>query len=356
MAIKLKTLHTWIGIVSGLFLSVIAVTGSVILFRAEFERAALPPSAAAGDGSRRASLDDAAGEIAKIRPDGVVRRVRIPTGSGEPYILQVQSPGKRTERIAADSSNGQVLGMIQPNWVDWMVDLHRNLLVRTTGRSIVGGFGAVLFVLSATGLLMWLRGARNWRSWITIRRGSTIRFNFELHRAAGLWSYAFLALISFTGFELAYPSVFGKPMSHAPRPVAQAKLSLDEYVRIGRAAMRDGVPMELRLPEPNKKGAIDLRLYRAGDLAPSGNHVYLDPATGAVLAIDRIVDRPLHDRFIAAMSPLHYAQFGGMTVKIAWALFGLAPLLLFISGLLAWWRPAKTKALEERPERAVVAA
>jgi uncharacterized iron-regulated membrane protein len=185
-----------------------------------------------------------------------------------------------------------------------------------------------------------------------------------LHRAAGLWSYAFLALISFTGIELAFPNVFrdavqsmtGKPANVKSPKVAGAKaaLSLDAYVRIGRAAMPDGVAMELRLPD-KPKSPVDLRLYRAGDLAPSGNHVYLDPANGAVLMVDRIVDRPLGGRFLAAMSPLHYAQFGGLAAKIAWALFGLAPLLLFVTGLFAWWRPAKTKSPEPASEREVVA-
>ena len=240
-----------------------------------------------------------------------------------------------------------------------MVDLHRNLLAGTTGRGIVGGFGIVLFLLSATGLLMWLTGARNWRAWISVRRrGSSVRFNYELHRAAGLWAYAFLALISFTGIELAYPNAFrdavqsltGKPATvRAPRGGGSAsRLSLDEYVRLGNAAMADGVPVELRLPE-GAKGPIDLRLYRAGDLSPSGNHVYLDPATGSVAMVDRIIDRPMGARFVAAMSPLHYAQFGGMTVKIAWALFGLAPLVLSITGLLAWWKPAKKKSPQPSP-------
>lgn len=67
--------------------------------------------------------------------------------------------------------------------------------------------------------------------------------------------------------------------------------------------------------------------------------------------VDRIVDRPLGARFLAAMSPLHYAGFGGITAKIAWALFGLAPLLLFVSGLLAWWRP-KPKSSQVAPEKA----
>jgi uncharacterized iron-regulated membrane protein len=359
----LKTIHTWIGIASGIFLSVIALTGSVILFRAEFERAALPASAAV-DGSHRATLDDAARAITNLRPDAVIRRIRIPSESGGPYILQVQSPGKRTERFVVDSSTTRVLGTIQPNWVDWMVDLHRNLLAGTTGRSIVGGFGIVAFLLSATGLLMWCTGARNWRAWISVRRrGSTLRFNYELHRAAGLWAYAFLALISFTGIELAYPNMFrsavqsltGKPATvRGPKDGGStSRLSLDEYVRVGRAAMADGIPVEIRLPE-GAKGPVDLRLYRAGDLSPSGNHVYLNPATGSVMMVDRIVDRPIGARFLAAMSPLHYAQFGGMTVKIAWALFGLAPLLLFVTGLLAWWRPTRAKSPQPAPELEVL--
>jgi uncharacterized iron-regulated membrane protein len=360
----LKTIHTWLGIVSGLLLSVIALTGSVILFRAEFERAAMPPHRAA-DAEHRVTIDQAAREIARSRPDGVVRRVRIPAAPADPYVFQVQSGGKRAERVVSDAATGQMLGVLQPNPLDWFVDVHRNLLSGTTGRSIVGGFGIVMFVLSATGLLMWLTGVRNWRAWVSVRmRGSAVRFNYELHRAAGLWSYAFLALISFTGIELAYPNAFrdavqsltGKPANVKSPKVAAAGvgLSLDEYVRIGRAAMPDGVPMELRLPD-KPKSPVDLRLYRAGDLAPSGNHVYLDPASGAVLMVDRIVDRPPGARFLAAMSPLHYAQFGGVAAKVAWALLGLAPLLLFVSGLLDWWRPAKKKSPEATPEPEVVA-
>jgi uncharacterized iron-regulated membrane protein len=360
----LKTIHTWIGIIAGLFLSVIALTGSVILFRAEFERAALPRSTAAGDNSRRASLDDAARAIAIQRPESHIRRVHISAGSGDPYIVQIQSSGKRTERIVADASSGEVLGSLQSGWVDWMVDLHRNLLAGPTGRSTVGAFGIVLFVLSATGILMWLTGPRNWRAWVAVRKGgSATRFNYELHRASGLWAYVFLALISFTGIELAYPnsfrdavqSVTGKPATvRAPRDKrVAAMLSLDEYVRLGRVAMPDGVPVELRLPESGK-GPVDLRLYRAGDLSPSGNHVYLDPASGAVMMIDRVVDRPIGARFLAAMSPIHYAQFGGLTTKIAWALLGLTPVLLFITGLIAWWRPAKSKPTQTVPKETEV--
>lgn len=355
----LKTIHTWIGIIAGLFLSVVALSGSLIVFRAEFERAAMPAGASVT--SARIGLDEAAHQIAALRPDAHVRRVRIPRGPGDPYVFQVQSSGKRTERFVSDATTGRVLGTLQPGWVDWMVDLHRNLLSGTTGRSVVGALGIVLFVLSATGLWMWLTGARNWRAWISVRRrGSAVRFNYELHRVAGLWAYAFLALLAFTGIERSYPNAFrdavqsltGKAATvPGPKKIqAEMRLSLDEYLRIGRGAMADGVPVELRLSESGK-GPVDLRLYRAGDLSPSGNHVYLDPSSGVVLKVDRVVDRPAGARFLASMAPIHYGQFGGMSIKIAWALFALSPLLLFATGLLAWWRP-KSKASQAAPAEA----
>jgi len=352
----LKTIHAWIGIVGGAFLCVVALTGSVIVFRTEIDSATIPKSASV---SSSVGLDAAALEVSNFRPESRIRRVRLPGKPGDPYIFQVESSGKRTERIVSDASTGRVLGTLPSGWVDWMVDLHRNLLAGKTGRATVGAFGVVLFVLSATGLLLWLSGARNWRAWISIpRRGSTLRFNFELHRVSGLWAYCFLAVISFTGVGLAYPDTFRQaiqsltrtsPIVRAPRIDADSLRSLDEYLRIGRSAMPDGVATELRLPAPGK-GPVDLRFYREGDLQPAGNHVYLNPATAAVVAIDRVADRPIGARFLAALSPIHYGEFGGVAIKVVWGLLGLTPLLLFATGLIAWWRPAKRKPGEPASE------
>ncbi len=349
-----KPVHTWIGIVTGVFLSILGLTGSVIVFRAEIEQATLPRSTPATDPSRRVSLDEAARNITQFRPGWHIRRVRLPAEPGDPYIFQVEGSKKRTERIVSDASSGRILGTIEPGWVDWLVDLHRNLLYGKAGRAAVGGVGILLFVLGATGLLMWLIGARKWRTWISAPRpGSTVRFHFELHRLSGLWAYCFLAVISFTGIGLAYPDAFRQAMQSmtgtpaavgAPRGgKAQSLRALDDYLRVGSAAMPDGVPTELRLPEVGK-GPVDLRLRRPGDMAPGANHVYLDAATGAVLATDRIADRPLGARFLAALAPIHYGEFGGIPVKTAWSLLALTPVLLFVTGLLAWRRPAGRKA------------
>src|SRR5262249_3430824 len=158
--------------------------------------------------------------------------------------------------------------------------------------------GIVLFTLSVSGMLMWLTGRRNWRAWTQVRRdGPSRRFYFELHRAGGLWALTFLAVISFTGIELAFPETFRGAIASmtgeaatvkAPRGgKARSLRRLEEYLQAGRSAMPDGVAVELRLPDSGK-GAVDVRLHRAGDLAPDGNHVYLDPASAAVVMVDRL--------------------------------------------------------------------
>lgn len=350
----LKSTHTWTGIVAGVFLAVLALTGSVIVFRGEIERSALPIGAPAGNPAHRVDLDAAAREIGRFRPGSHIHRIHLPAGPGDPYIFQIESSEKGTERIASDASSGRILGTVQSGWVDWVVDLHRNILAGKPGRATVGAFGVVLFVLSASGLLIWLTGARNWRAWSSApRQGSTRRFHFELHRVSGLWAYSFLAVISFTGVGLAYPDTLrqvvqaltGKPANaRTPKGIkAKSQLSFDEYLEAGRNAMPDGIATEMRLPEAGK-GPVDLRLSRSGDLMSGGNHVYLNPATAAVVAIDRVVDRPIGARFLAALAPIHYGEFGGIGTKIAWAVLGLTPMLLFVTGLIAWWRPPKPKA------------
>ncbi|MBO0861404.1 MAG: PepSY domain-containing protein [Chloracidobacterium sp.] len=354
----LRSLHSWVGLIAGAFLVIIGLTGSVIVFRNELERVAAPRGMGATAANQIVNLDVVAGEITQMRPGARIRRVRLPS-EGEPLVVQVESDNKLTERIVIDSASGQFLGTMSSRWVNWMIDLHRNLLTGKQGRKAVGFAGVILFALSISGVALWITGPRKWRSWVLVRRNSpSRRFHFELHRATGLWAFSLLAVISFTGIELSFPNTFrgalismtGEPGSvKAPRRGSAGSLRpLEEYISVGRAAMPDGSPVEIRLPE-NAKGVVDLRFHRHGDLAPDGNHVYLEPSSASVLMVDRLSARPLTARFLAAMSPIHYGEFGGIPIKTLWAILGLLPSLLFFTGFVVWRRPVRRKSSQSAP-------
>jgi uncharacterized iron-regulated membrane protein len=356
-----KWIHTWIGLGAGMVIAIVSLAGSVAVFRSEIPLASFPRSAGSAIG-----LDEISKQLAQAKPEAQVLRVRFPVKAGDPFVVQVESGGKQ-ERVVCDAADGHVQGTLNTAVIDWTIDLHRNLLVGKTGRKLVGAVGIVLFVLAASGLLLWLIGARQWRSWISVRpKGGTRRFSFELHRTAGLWSNGLLLVVAFTGIGLSYPDTFrgalrsvtGSPSpAKAPRVAPsgpQALHSLDEYVRTAARSIPDGVPTELRLPE-NATSPVDLRLHRPGDLSLSGNHVYLDASTGGVLAVSREVDQPLATRIFAAFAPIHYGEFSGLPGKVLWALLGLLPTFLFVTGLITWWRPRARKApLEAQEDLALV--
>ena len=255
-----------------------------------------------------------------------------------------------------------MLGTLETGWLDWLIDLHHNLLSGKSGRKAVGVAGIFLFGLSATGVWIWLLGARSWRTLVTVRHEvSSRRFHFELHRAAGMWTCGFLFLMSFTGVDLAFPDTFRlgmqaftgmPPKEHSARvpktkaATSKAAMHLDDYVSSAKTAMPDGIPVELRLPE--SKGGVEVQMRAAGDLGPAANHVWLDPATGRVLAIDRVADRLRGVRLLAAFKPIHYGQVGGGPIRILWGLGGLVPALLFVTGLITWWKPSKRKTAAMR--------
>jgi uncharacterized iron-regulated membrane protein len=49
------------------------------------------------------------------------------------------------------------------------------------------------------------------------------------------------------------------------------------------------------------------------------------------------LERP-GEQFVAEVIGLHFGRFGGLEVRITWAILGLAPAVLFITGFIVWWR------------------
>jgi uncharacterized iron-regulated membrane protein len=62
--------------------------------------------------------------------------------------------------------------------------------------------------------------------------------------------------------------------------------------------------------------------------------------------------RRLVDEVMAWVVPLHVGNFGGLGLRIAWLVLGLAPPLLFVTGFIMWWTrvvrdaPARRRSLE----------
>jgi uncharacterized iron-regulated membrane protein len=168
--------------------------------------------------------------------------------------------------------------------VDGLIDLHDNLLSGSTGR-LVNGVGAVaVFLIALTGLVIWWPGVRTWRRSLSLRRGvGWRRFTWDLHSAIGFWSFAFVLVFAASGIYLCFPDAAG------------AFVDLLEPVTAENAGRR----------------FVDYALYWL-----------------AYLHFGRINGIGI---------PCHGPGVCDQTIKAIWAVFGLAPAVMFVTGSIMWW-------------------
>jgi uncharacterized iron-regulated membrane protein len=93
--------------------------------------------------------------------------------------------------------------------VEWLVDLHDNLLAGRQGRMFNGIGGILLTIIVLTGLIIWWPANGRWRRALSPGRPSwSLRFANRLHVAAGFWISGLVLVWSLTAFYFAFPGVF----------------------------------------------------------------------------------------------------------------------------------------------------
>ena len=345
-------IHLWTGIATGLYILVVCTTGAALVFRIDLQRAQHPdlftPSGA-GPTIDAATLMERVGDA---YPRDRLSGIDAPTTTRPTYLAYVVR-GDRFLTILADPITGAVLGELpERSPVRTLQDLHFDLLGGRTGR-VVNGIGAGgLLAMCFTGLVIWWQGV-NWRRGLTVDfRRSWRRVNWELHGAVGFWTLALIAAWSVTGFYFAFPSAVRSavnwvspvtvslaPQSDAAGSARASTPSWRELVAVARRRA-PGVAVA-RVVVPSNDRAAFLVQFSEVTPTPAGSpnltSVYLDQFTGAVLEAPSPRGRTAGDIVMAWLAPLHVGNFGGVGVRLAWSLLGLAPALLFVTGFGMWW-------------------
>jgi uncharacterized iron-regulated membrane protein len=356
--------HLWAGLILTLYLIVIGVTGSVLVFRAELERlCGLKP----WQGMRaREPLADLATVVDNLRaayPHSHVVSVIAPGDEDATFVAVVDGRGRI--KVASEPKDGRVLGEFPrgTNWMDVVQELHESLLVHRTGR-ILNGIGAVcLLLLNITGLVIWWPGIRNWRRALKVDfRRNWRRINFDLHSSAGFWTILIVSFWAVSGIYFAWPrQVFLLVNSLSPvisaRPPA---VSVMAETTVPEPDIRSYVTRARTIDPGTTVGGIAFPYSRRaplGILMRRGNSVgreymdtvYFNPYTGEYLSTWRYgVNASLGDWVVWLQVPLHFGTYWGLSVKIVWCAAGLAIPLLAVTGLLMYWNRALRKKWKRR--------
>jgi uncharacterized iron-regulated membrane protein len=282
--------HLWTGIAFGLYIFIVCVTGSVVVYRGELYRAATPdPVIVAGSGPRL-TTDELTQAAIRAYPGFEVTRVFSPRNPDRAVTIALKR-GPDVEERLFHPFTGEDLGDSVPwgfHFVSWLVDLHDNLLMGSTGRALNGAGALLLTLLTMTGLVIWWPGIAAWRRSLLLRRNvGWKRVTWDLHSAVGFWTFGICLLFGVTGVYLGYPEPF----------------------------------------------------HAVGD--------YFEPLTDDNGGT-RVVDTATF-----WLARLHFGRFGGWSTKLVWAILGLAPAVMFVTGAVMWWNRVLCKVFREagKPEK-----
>jgi uncharacterized iron-regulated membrane protein len=203
--------HLWTGLAIGLYIVIISISGSALVFRERiFKSLGEKPHTVPISGPRLmdAKLRNAAEQAYPGYRAGYVFRGKRPDQAS---IVVLERNGRYKQELF-DPYTGRHLGPAQPailSTLTWLADLHINLLAGEEGRRW-NGYGAILTTLMClTGAVLWWPGRANWRRSLAARStGNWKRFNWELHSMIGFWTYAFALMWAFTGIYVVFPAPF----------------------------------------------------------------------------------------------------------------------------------------------------
>ena len=179
------------GLALGLYLVVLSVSGSLSVLRPDVHRWFVPRSVPM-EGTRLTgdALQEA---VRRTYPLYEVTNVFERRRPDTPVMVTLQRDGATVERLF-DPYAARDLGLTYPpitEAIEWVVDLHDNLLTGTTGR-MVNGIGALSFLtLAITGAVVWWPGVnRLGHSLVPGKPANSARFARRLHNALGIWLLA----------------------------------------------------------------------------------------------------------------------------------------------------------------------
>lgn len=337
----LLNFHLYLALIAGGFVVIQGVTGSILAFEPELDRAFHPDLAYVEPAAQSLSLKQIANAVSRQVSGESVIAFELPLSPELSYVTFLPSGVAYVNQYT-----GEVLGirLRGQSFLGYVRALHVRLGAGAMGKNILR-WSAVAALLSAfSGFCLWWPTKRASIRW----QGGPRRFWFDLHSVIGICSLLPLAILAASGLVLGFEdqaaALIYRVTQSAPTGISHftpgastgsSTIDVDAALAIARSRMPGAVPYRVQMPRYG--GLYRIELVDLNDrIAGSRNVVTLDPRDGSVVSLSRSADVSRGDWILAANQAVHTGTILGLPTRVLASLTSLLIPVQAISGAFIW--------------------
>ncbi|MCD0470476.1 PepSY domain-containing protein [Flavobacterium sp. JAS] len=357
-------LHLWLGLGSGLIIFIAALTGSILVFEKEIDKAINPEYYNVSTiGNSKKTIDYCVDILQKQY--AIKKITRIYTFNDPSRTIQIlgKDPDKKAHFFSIDPYTGKVLATTpqESRFFVVVLSIHRQLLLGESGEIIMGTSCLIFTFMLISGLILWWpKKAKNLKQRLKVKwSGSFKRVNWDFHSTFGFYGFLILLIISLTGLSFAFTwfqnGVYFLTQGTTKKPSAKVENPTKIDPKLNTTAFYQGIynkadsifpytgNIQIRMPADTINSILVLKENIEMTIPNQSSAAYFDKYTA-----ENIEARPYEkfstgDKIRRLNYPIHTGSIYGLPTKIIAFLVCLFAATLPITGFIIWLGRKKKK-------------
>ncbi|GKS56767.1 membrane protein [Nitrospira sp.] len=346
--------HKWSSLICTVFMLVLCLTGLPLVFGDELAvwlgEAVEPPERV--DLSAPVTFDALIQDAQHRRPQEYVKFLVHDDDEAVWFVTMGESltSPENTVSFAYDSRTGAMLHQqaADEGVVNFLFKLHVEMLAGLPGTLFLGLMGLLFVASTVSGVVVYGPFMHKLPFGVVRREGSVRLACLDLHNLLGIVTAVWVFVVGLTGVIntldrplLAYWQMTDIGAMIAPfkdRPIPARIASVDVALHAAKSAASDMNVRFIAFPGTPFAGAHHYMAFMRGQSPLTSRlltPLLIDAETGDVTARGTL---PWYLTALLLSQPLHFGDYGGLPLKLLWAVMDILTIFILISGLYLWWK------------------
>lgn len=345
--------HKWTSLICTIFLLMLCITGLPLIFHEELEGVLEKKiTTHVPAGARPLSLDSLAVVAAAQYPGNHVRYVFWDEDDKSKVMFDVapkpDAPPEQSKYATLNLYTGEVLDKPTTDGImNVILKLHTNMFLGIGGKLFLGIMGILFVIAIISGTVLYGKIMKKY-DFGMVRKYKSKRLRWlDTHNLIGIITLVWASVVGITGIINTLSDVvlfvwqqgqlkeMVAPYANQ-QPLEGKMASLDSALVVAQAAAPHMEPRIITFPGTMFSSKHHYAVFMRGNTALTARLLtpaLIDAKNGKLTDLRKM---PWYVNTLFLSEPLHFGDYGGMPLKIIWALFDAATIAVLITGLYLW--------------------